>query len=84
MGSVGIIRRIGFALLGLILGGAIGGGAGLLSGLLYAHLANTPSFEGLSGHVVVFWMLGGIVLGLLTGTVLGWRFARRRQASLQH
>ena len=70
-------RRFGFALLGLVLGGAIGGGLGLLGGLAYTELANTSGFEGYAGFVVVAWMLCGIVIGLIAGLVAGLKLSGR-------
>ena len=70
-------RRIGFALLGLLLGGVAGGGLGLLGGLAYTELADTSGFEGYAGFVVAFWMLGGIVFALIAGLVAGLRWSHR-------
>ena len=64
-------RRIGFAVLGLLLGGVLGGGAGLLGGLGYTQLAETSGFEGYSGYVVAMWMLIGIVIGMIAGLITG-------------
>jgi hypothetical protein len=66
-------KVIGFALLGAIAGAVAGGVAGLGLGLAYTTLAQTSSFEGYSGFVVGFWMLGGIFVGLLAGLVYGGR-----------
>ena len=44
-------RRIGFALLGLVLGAATGG---LLGGFAFTGLAETSGFEGYSGFVVAY------------------------------
>lgn len=73
-------RRVGFALLGMILGAAAGGGAGIGGGLLYTTLAQTSGFEGYSGFVVAFWMLAGGLVGLVAGLVTGLRLARRNTA----
>lgn len=70
-------KTIGFAILGLIAGGVAGGGAGLGLGLLYIEMAGTSSFEGYSGFVVGYWMLAGIVIGLLGGLIGGIVLARR-------
>lgn len=64
------------AILGLILGTALGAGAGLLGGLAYTMLAGTSSFEGYSGFVVVAWMLAGGFLGAIVGTIVGARWGR--------
>ena len=68
---------IGFAFLGLLLGGAAGGGLGLLGGLAFTELSNTSGFEGYSGFVVAYWILGGIMLGLVAGCIAGLKRARR-------
>jgi hypothetical protein len=70
-------RAIGFALIGVLAGGALGGGAGVLSGLAYTSFAETSNFEGYSGYVVAFWMLAGIFLGVIAGIITGARLARR-------
>ncbi len=69
--------RIALAFLGLVLGGGLGGGIGLLAGLLYTELASTSGFEGYSGYVVVVWMLGGILVGLIAGPVVALKWSRR-------
>lgn len=70
-------RTIGFALLGLLLGGFAGGGLGLLGGLAYTELADTSGFEGYSGFTVAYWMLGGIIFGMIAGLVAGLKRSRR-------
>jgi hypothetical protein len=70
-------RKIGFALLGLVLGGVVGCGLGLLGGLAYTELTSTSGFEGYSGFVVAYWMLCGIVLGLIAGLVAGLKWSHR-------
>ena len=70
-------RTIGFALLGLVLGGVVGCGLGLLGGLAYTEFVGTSGFEGYSGFVVAYWMLGGIVLGLIAGLIAGLRWSYR-------
>ncbi len=59
------------AVIGLLMGGLAGGIIGILGGLGYTNLASTTSFEGYSGFVVVFWMLAGILLGMIIGFVTG-------------
>ncbi|MFT3989064.1 hypothetical protein [Aestuariivirga sp.] len=71
-------RTIGLAILGTILGIAAGGGLGLLGGLGWTELMSTSSFEGYSGFVVAYWILGGLILGALAGLISGVRLARRR------
>ena len=73
-----LARRLGLAALGIVLGSAGGGVAGLLAGLAYIEIANTSGFEGYSGFVVAFWMLGGITIGMILGLVVAYRFARKR------
>ena len=70
-------RTIGFALLGLVLGGVVGSSLGLLGGLAYTELVSTSGFEGYSGFVVAYWMLGGIALGLIAGLIAGLRWSYR-------
>jgi len=72
--------RIGVAFLGLILGSALGAGIGLLGGLAWTTLAGTSSFEGYSGFVVAFWMLGGLLFGMVAGPLVGWAWSGRRAA----
>jgi hypothetical protein len=75
MSSVG--RSFGFSLLGAIVGAATGAGLGLLGGLGYTELASVSGFEGESGFVVGYWMLGGLLVGLCVGVYSGLRLARR-------
>ena len=72
-----VAGRIGLVLLGLLLGCALGGGVGILGGLTYTGLADTSDFEGYSGFVVAFWMLGGILLGMIIGVIAASRWSRR-------
>lgn len=72
-----LMRRLGLAALGIVLGSAGGGVAGLLAGLAYVEIANTSGFEGYSGFVVAFWMLGGVTIGMIIGLVVAYRFARK-------
>jgi hypothetical protein len=69
--------KLARAVVGLLVGMALGAGAGLLGGLAYTTLAGTSSFEGYSGFVVVAWMLAGGFVGALAGTILGARWGRR-------
>lgn len=64
-------RKIVLGFLGLIIGGAAGGGLGVAGGLTWTEVMNTSGFEGYSGYVVAYWMLGGILLGGIAGLVLG-------------
>lgn len=71
------LRTTGIAILGAIAGAVVGGGLGIGGGLAYTELASVSGFEGYSGFVVAFWMLAGVVLGLLAGVVVAVRLARR-------
>jgi hypothetical protein len=70
-------RTVGFALLGLTLGAAIGGVLGLAGGLAYTELANISGLEGHSGFVVAYWILGGIIAGFVVGVVASLKWSRR-------
>lgn len=70
-----VARSLGLAFLGLLLGGLAGGLIGLLGGLGYTSLAATSSFEGYSGYLVAFWMLVGILIGMIAGAIMGFRRA---------
>jgi hypothetical protein len=74
---MGAGRTLGFGLLGALLGAALGCALGFGGGLAWITLAGTSDFEGYSGFVVGFWMLGGIVLGLIAGTIFAVRRSRR-------
>ena len=73
-----LARRLGFAALGMTLGALAGGVLGLLSGLAYTEIATTSGFEGYSGFVVAFWMLGGVTIGMIVGLVAAYKLARAR------
>lgn len=49
----------------------------MLAGLAYIEIAGTSGFEGYSGFVVAFWMLGGIAVGMILGLVLAYKIARK-------
>lgn len=55
------------------LGGVAGGGLGLGGGLAWITTMGTSSFEGYSGFVVAYWLLGGIVVGIVAGVWMGVR-----------
>ena len=77
-----IARQLAFSVLGLI-SGALGGGVlGLLGGLAYTEIAATSGFEGYPGFVVAYWILGGIVIGMIAGLVIALRLAKRRKNSI--
>jgi hypothetical protein len=63
-------RKIGFGVLGLFIGLVAGAAIGLGCGLAWITLAETSSFEGYSGFVVGFWILGGAAVGALAGMLL--------------
>ena len=71
-------HRVGLAFAGMLLGAAAGAGVGLLGGLGYTALADTSGFEGYSGFVVGFWMLGGIAAGMILGLIATYKISRRR------
>ncbi len=73
-----LMRRLGIAVLGITFGASGGGIAGLLAGLAYIEITGTSGFEGYSGFVVAFWILGGIVVGMIAGLVVAYKFARKR------
>ena len=62
-------RKIAYVLLGPLIGGFVG----FLGGLAWTELADTSGFEGYSGFVVVYWLLAGVVLGLITGLFIAVR-----------
>lgn len=68
----------GLGLLGAIICAATGAGLGLLGGLGYTELASVSGFEGYSGFVVGYWILAGLVLGILIGFFAGMKLARRK------
>jgi hypothetical protein len=71
-------RTFGFGLMGAIIGAAMGAGLGLLGGLGYTELVQVSGFEGYSSFVVVYWILGGLVFGLIAGIPIALRIARRK------
>lgn len=62
--------KIGFGILGLIIGGMVGAVAGILGGLAWTMLAGTSGFEGYSGFVTAYWMLAGLILGAIAGAIV--------------
>jgi hypothetical protein len=71
------VRTFGFGLLGSVLGAVAGVSLGLLGGLGYTELASVSGFEGYSGFVVAYWMLGGLVMGAIAGIIIAFKRARR-------
>jgi hypothetical protein len=57
----------------VILSPLIGGLLGFLGGLAWTELAATSGFEGYSGFVVIYWLLGGVMLGLIAGLIAAFR-----------
>jgi len=70
-------RKLGLGLLGSLVGAILGGILGLFGGLGYTELVAISGFEGYSGYVVVFWMLGAILIGIVVGPILVLRRMRR-------
>mgnify|MGYP001344898001 CR=1 FL=1 len=70
-------RRLAFSVLGIILGSSGGGVLGLLGGLAYTEIAATSGFEGYSGFVVAYWILGGIAIGMIAGLVIAYKLASK-------
>ena len=69
------------ALLGIILGGAIGACAGFFAGSLIADATQMSCFEGACGFFAAFVGLGGLILGAVVGCILAiWRVNRRKPA----
>lgn len=77
--AMGAGRTLGFGLLGAIVGAVLGCALGFGGGLAWITLAGTSDFEGYSGFVVGFWMLAGIILGLVAGAT--WAIRRSRRPS---
>jgi hypothetical protein len=77
-----VARSFGFGLLGAVIGATTGAGAGLLGGIGYTSFGEVSTFEGYSGFVVGYWMLGGLVLGLIAGVPIGVSLSKRRQKSI--
>jgi hypothetical protein len=75
-----MVRRLAFAFLGLTLGASAGGIAGLFAGLAYIEIAATSGFEGYAGFVVAFWMMGGVVFGMIAGLVVAYKFTKPRSS----
>ena len=70
-------HRIGFALLGLMVGSSGGAAVGLLAGLAHIEI-QSRRFEGYAGFVVAFWILGGTIIGAIAGLVLAYRWVKHR------
>ena len=74
-----LARRLGFAALGIVIGSSGGTAVGLLAGLAHIEIADTSGFEGYSGFVVAFWMLGGITIGMIVGLVVAYKLMTKRK-----
>jgi hypothetical protein len=48
--------------------------------LAYVEIAGTSGFEGYSGFVVAFWLLGGVVIGMIAGLVVAYKFTKPRNS----
>ena len=59
-----------------MLGAMAGGLLGMGGGLAWTTIAATSGFEGYSGFVVGFWILGGIILGMIAGLIFGIKKSR--------
>jgi hypothetical protein len=62
-------RKIACVLLGPLTGGFLG----FLGGLVWIELVGTTGFEGYSGFVVAYWLLAGVVSGLIAGLFMAIR-----------
>jgi membrane associated rhomboid family serine protease len=75
--EVAMSRKIVLAVLLFLAGGAIGCGAGIVSGVVWIDWAETSCFEGYCGYVVALHALFGIVFGAVAGLWLSRRLGRR-------
>ncbi|HTV70289.1 MAG TPA: hypothetical protein VMF90_17315 [Rhizobiaceae bacterium] len=66
-----------FAVLGLIVGGALGFGVGLGAGILIVEVTDMSCFEGACGFFAFFLGLGGVLVGAVAGLIFALRRARR-------
>lgn len=69
-------NRVLVGCLSVVVGGAVGLGLGLGSGLLWIEWAETSCFEGYCGYVAVLHALLGGVLGAVAGPLLARRWLR--------
>ena len=74
-----VIVSIIAAILGVIIGGALGFGAGMLGGGLFAELTDMSCFEGACGYFAFFMGLFALLAGAVGGAIFAvWRVNRRR------
>lgn len=73
------LTQILVALVGIVLGGAVGFGLGLGLGILIAETTSMSCFEGACGFFAFFMGLGGLLLGAIAGPILGVWWVRRRR-----
>ena len=75
-----VLVSIAAALLGIILGAAIGAVGGFFAGSVIADVAEVSCFEGGCGYFAAFFGLGGLVIGAIVGGILAvWLVHRRRR-----
>jgi hypothetical protein len=68
-------RKAVRALIGVVIGAPLGGAIGALLGTVAADINQISSFEGGAGYYVAFlFVLPGIVIGMLAGAVILWRW----------
>lgn len=72
-----VIASIAAGAFGILLGGALGGAAGLLGGSLYADAAGMSCFEGACGYFAVMIGLAGAAAGAVAGGILAVRLLHR-------
>jgi hypothetical protein len=75
-----VIVSIIAAILGVIIGGALGFGAGMLGGGLFAEITDMSCFEGACGYFAFFMGLLALLAGAIAGGIFAvWRVNRRRR-----
>lgn len=75
------MRLVLIAVLGMILGGAIGFGTSVLLGLLLNEVFEISCFKGACGYFAAFTGLVGMVLFAILGAMILVHFVRRRVRS---
>ena len=71
-------HRFAYAMLGITVGASAGAVVGLLAGLAHIEIAGTSGFEGYSGFVVAFWLLSGVMIGMVAGVLIAYKFVTKR------